>query len=208
MYIGFVGDEALLAIALNYPKLSLLHLADMLSLANTRGDLESDGFTSEDVGISRETLIELFSGLPLLEELVLDVCKNVRDSAIALERLKTKCPNLKLLKLKQFYGVCLATESQLDGVALCRGLDSHSVKNSTYLTYMGLIAIGRGCCKLSKFEVKGCKNIIVQGIRTMACLLRKTLIDVKISYSDTLSLANTRGDLESDGFTSEDVRIS
>ena len=77
MYIGFVGDKALSAIALNCPKLSLLHLADMLSLANTRGDPESDDFTSVVVGISRETLIELFSGFPLLEELFIDVCKNV-----------------------------------------------------------------------------------------------------------------------------------
>ena len=161
MYIGFVGDKALSAIALNCPKLSLLHLADTLSLANTRGDPESDDFTSKDVGISRETLIELFSRLPLLEYLVLDVCKNVRDSAIALERCKTKCPNLKLLKLGQFHGVCLAVESQLDGVALCRGLDSLSIKNFADLTDMGLIAIGRGYCRLSKFEVEDCKNITV-----------------------------------------------
>ncbi|KAK2665892.1 hypothetical protein Ddye_004466 [Dipteronia dyeriana] len=185
-YIGFVGDEALSAIAINCPKLSLLHLADMLSLANTRGDPESNGFTSEDAGISRETLIELFTGLPLLEELVLDVCKNMRDSAIALEMLKTKCPNLKLLKLGQFHGLCLAVESQLDGIALCGGLDSLSIKNSADLTDMGLIAIGRGCCRLSKFEVEGCKNITVQGMRTVACLLRKTLVDVKISYCKNL----------------------
>ncbi|TXG55033.1 hypothetical protein EZV62_020289 [Acer yangbiense] len=185
-YIGFVGDEALLAIAMNCPKLSLLHLADTLSLANMRGDPESDGFTSEDARISRETLIELFTGLPLLEELVLDVCKNMRDSAIALELLQTKCPNLKLLKLGQFHGLCLAIESQLDGVALCGGLDSLSIKNSADLTDMSLIAIGRGCCRLSKFEVEGCKNITVQGMRTVTCLLRKTLVDVKISYCKNL----------------------
>ena len=146
---------------MNCPKLSLLHLADTLSLANWRGDQESDDFISEDVGISRETLIELFSGLPLLEELVLEVCKNMRDSAITLEMLKTKCPNFKLLKLGRFHGVCLAIESQFDGVALCTGLDSLSVKNSADLTDMGLIAIVRGYCRLSKFEVEGCKNITI-----------------------------------------------
>ncbi|KAK1582039.1 hypothetical protein Q3G72_033187 [Acer saccharum] len=193
---GFVGDEALSAIAKNCPKLSLLHLVHALSMANTRGELESDGYTSEDARISQETLIELFSGLPLLEELVLDVCKNVRNCSIALELLKTKCPNLKILKLGQFHGLCLAVESQLDGVALCEGLDSLSIKNSADLTDMGLIAIGRGCCRLSKFEVEGCKNITVQGMRTVACLLRKTLVDVKISYCKNLDAKSSCKALE------------
>ncbi|KAH7577052.1 hypothetical protein ACOSP7_002204 [Xanthoceras sorbifolium] len=188
-YIEFVGDEALSAIASNCPKLSLLHLADTSSLANRRGDPESDGFTAEDARISRDTLIELFTGLPLLQELVLDVCKNVRDSAIALEELKTKCPNLKVLKLGQFHGLSLAIDSQLNGVALCGGIHSLSIKNSADLTDMGLIAIGRGCCRLSKFEVEGCKNITVQGMRTVACLLRRTLVDVKISCCKNLDAA-------------------
>lgn len=32
-------------------------------------------------------------------------------------------------------------------------------KNSADLTNMGLIEVGRGCCKLAKFEVEGCKKI-------------------------------------------------
>ncbi|KAL2344763.1 hypothetical protein Fmac_006048 [Flemingia macrophylla] len=36
-YIGFVGDETLLAIPSNCPKLSLLHLADTSSFVNRRG---------------------------------------------------------------------------------------------------------------------------------------------------------------------------
>ncbi|XP_031256037.1 F-box/LRR-repeat MAX2 homolog A [Pistacia vera] len=185
-YIGFVGDETLLAIATKCPKLSLLHLADTSSLANLRGDPESDGFTTEDARISRETLIKFFNSLPLLEELVLDVCKNVRDSGFALEVLKSKCPNLKALKLGQFHGICLAIGWQLDGVALCGRLESLSVKNCGDMTDMGLIAIGKGCCRLAKFEVEGCKNITVRGLRTMACLLRKTLVQVGISCCKNL----------------------
>ncbi|XP_044502621.1 F-box/LRR-repeat MAX2 homolog A-like [Mangifera indica] len=185
-YIGFVGDETLSAVATNCPKLTLLHLADTSSLTNQRGDPESDGFTSEDARISRETLIQLFNGLPLLEESVLDVCKNVRESGSALELLKSKCPNLRALKLGQFHGICLAIGSQLDGVALCGRLESLSIKNCGDLNDMGLIAIGRGCCRLAKFEVEGCKNITVKGFRTMACLLQKTLVDVRISCCKNL----------------------
>ncbi|KAI9102953.1 hypothetical protein K1719_023392 [Acacia pycnantha] len=147
-YLGYVGDEALLAIASNCPKLSLLHLADTSSLANRRGDPLDEGYTAEDARISSTTLIELFSGLPLLEELVLDVCKNVRDSSFALEVLNSKCPKLKVLKLGQFHGICLAIGSQLDGIALCQGLESLSIKNCADLTDMGLIEIVRGCSRL------------------------------------------------------------
>ncbi|KAL8479850.1 hypothetical protein ACS0TY_026699 [Phlomoides rotata] len=45
------------------------------------------------------------------------------------------------------------------------------------LTDMGLIAIGRGCCRLAKFEIHGCKKIMVKGMRTLASLLRRTLVD-------------------------------
>ncbi|KAL8492037.1 hypothetical protein ACS0TY_023594 [Phlomoides rotata] len=43
------------------------------------------------------------------------------------------------------------------------------------LTDTGLIAIGRGCCRLAKFEIHGCKKIMVNGMRTLASLLRRTL---------------------------------
>ncbi|KAF2290700.1 hypothetical protein GH714_015065 [Hevea brasiliensis] len=42
---------------------------------------------------------------------------------------------------------------------------------------MGLIEIARGCCRLAKFEVEGCKKITMRGMRTMACLLHKTLVE-------------------------------
>ncbi|KAH0983110.1 hypothetical protein GBA52_010287 [Prunus armeniaca] len=85
------------------------------------------------------------------------MCKNVRDSGLALEVLGSKCPRLRALKLGQFHGICSAIGSELDGIALCSGLSR--------------------CCKLVKFEVQGCKGITVKGLRTMASLLRKTLED-------------------------------
>ncbi|KAJ1424611.1 Leucine-rich repeat, cysteine-containing subtype [Sesbania bispinosa] len=180
-YLGYVGDETLLAIASNCPKLTLLHLGDTASLSNRRGDPEDEGFTGVDARISRATMIEVFSGLPLLEELVLDVCKDVRDSCFALEVLGSKCPKLRVLQLRQFHGICLAIGSQLDGVALCQGLQSLSISNCADLTDMGLIEIARGCSRLVKFHVQGCKRITEKGMRTLTCLLRRTLIDVKIS---------------------------
>ncbi|KAF7833919.1 F-box protein MAX2 [Senna tora] len=195
-YLGYVGDEALLAVASNCTKLSLLHLADTSSLANRRGDPVDEGFTAEDARISRATLIELFSGLPQVEELVLDVCKNVRDTSLALEVLTSKCPKLKVLKLGQFHGICMAVGSQLDGIALCQGLESLSIKNCADLTDMGLIEIARGCSRLVKFEVQGCKQITEKGLRTMTCLLRRTLIDVKISCCLNLDTAASLRALE------------
>ncbi|XP_050384625.1 F-box/LRR-repeat MAX2 homolog A [Argentina anserina] len=188
-YLGFVGEEALLSISTNCPELRVVHLIDTSSLANARGDPNDDGFTSEDAQIGRAALVDFFSGLPLLEELVLDVCKNVRDSGLALEVLASKCPRLRALKLGQFHGLCSAIGSRLDGIALCHGLQSLSIKNCGDLTDMGLIEIARGCCKLAKFEVFGCKKITVQGLRTLACLLRKTLVDVSITCCKNVDAA-------------------
>ncbi|KAI4333847.1 hypothetical protein L6164_018605 [Bauhinia variegata] len=195
-YLGYVGDETLLAISSSCPKLSLLHLADASSLANRRGDPLDEGFTPEDARISRATLTEFFSGLPLLEELVLEVCKNVRHSNVALEVLNSKCPKLRRLKLSQFHGICMAIGSQLDGIALCQGLQSLSIKNCADLNDMGLIEVARGCSRLVKFEVQGCKHITERGLRTMACLLRRTLIDVKISCCMNLDTAASLRALE------------
>ncbi|KAK9285291.1 hypothetical protein L1049_024481 [Liquidambar formosana] len=193
---GFVGDEVLLDIASNCPKLSLLHLADTSSLPDMRGNPDYDESTAEQARITAATLIEVFSGLPLLEEVVLDVCKNVIDSAPAFEVITSRCPRLKSLTLGQFHGICAAIGSQLDGIALCRRLESLSIKNSADLTDMRLIAIARGCSKLAKFEVQGCKLITGRGIGTLACLLRKTLVEVKISCCKNLDAASSLRALE------------
>ncbi|KAF5731390.1 F-box/LRR-repeat MAX2 A [Tripterygium wilfordii] len=196
-YVGSdVGDETLLAIATNCPKLSLLHLADTKSLATVRGDPEDEGFSSVDARISELGLHEFFTGLPLLEELVLDVCNNVRGSALALEVLSSKCLKLRVLKLSQFHSVCNAVESQLDGVALCSELESLSIKNSADLDDMRLIEIARGCHRLVKFEVEGCKRITAKGMRTMSTLLRQTLVEVKISCCKNLNAVSTLHSLE------------
>ncbi|WCJ25051.1 hypothetical protein M5689_006962 [Euphorbia peplus] len=180
-YLGFIGDDTLLAVAGNCPKLSVLHLVDTSSFGNTRSNPEDEGYSGEDAAITVAGLVDFFGGLPLLEELVLRVCKNVRDTCVALEALNSRCPKLKVLKLEQFHGICMAIESQLDGIALCSGLKALSVNKSADLTDMSLIEIGRGCRRLAKFEVEGCKRITTKGMRTMACLLHKTLVEVKIT---------------------------
>uniref|UniRef100_A0A803QJE6 F-box domain-containing protein n=1 Tax=Cannabis sativa TaxID=3483 RepID=A0A803QJE6_CANSA len=194
--IGFVGDEVLLTIAANCPNLSLLHVADTSSFWNTRGNPEDDGFTAEDARISRAGLVDFFSGLQFIEELFLDVCQNVRDSGLALEVLARRCPRLKVLKLGQFHGLCATVGSQLDGIALCQGLESLWIKNSADLTDMGLIEIARGCCKLKKLHIYGCKGITVKGLRTLACLLRRTLVDVSISCCKNLDAKGSLQALE------------
>ncbi|XP_051152068.1 F-box/LRR-repeat MAX2 homolog A [Andrographis paniculata] len=185
-YIGYVGDEALISLSVNCPKLRILHLAETSALSNARGDPEDDGYTQEDASINVATLIEVFSGLPLLESLTLDVCNNVRDSGPALEVLNSKCPKLRSLKLGQFHGISVPVESRLDGVALCQRLESLSIRGVGDLTDIGLIAIARGCCRLSKFEIHGCKRISMRGMRTFACLLRRTMVDVRISCCEGL----------------------
>ncbi|KAL3821413.1 hypothetical protein ACJIZ3_007318 [Penstemon smallii] len=195
-YIGFVGDEGLVSVSVNCPKLVILHLADTSALSNCRGDPDNEAFTQEDAGINVATLIEVFSGLPLLEDLALDVCNNVRESGPVLEVLNSKCPKLRSLKLGQFHGISMPIESKLDGVALCQGLESLSIRNVGDLTDMGLIAIARGCCRLAKFEVHGCKKITIKGMRTLASLLKRTLVDVKISCCKNLGAVSSLKALE------------
>ncbi|XP_075477587.1 F-box protein MAX2 homolog A-like [Primulina tabacum] len=195
-YIGFVGNEGLVSVSVNCPKLSILHLADPSALSTARGDPEHDGFTREDAKIDAATLIEVFSRLPLLVELALDVCNNVRDSGPALEVLDSKCPNLRSLKLGLFHGISMPIESKLDGVALCQKLESLSIRNVGDLTDMGLIAIARGCCRLAKFEVQGCKKITTRGMRTFVSLLRQTLVNVRISCCKNLGAASSLKALE------------
>lgn len=195
-YVGFVGDETLGLIPVNCPKLSVLCLADPLALVNARVDPETQGFSAEDASVTVSTLIEMFSGLPLLEEFMFDVSHNVRDSGPALEILNSKCLKLKCLKIGNFHGISMPVESKLDGVALCQRLESLSIRNVADLTDMGLIAIARGCSKLSKFEVQGCKNITGRGMRTFVCILSRTLVEVKISCCMNLGAKSSLKALE------------
>ncbi|XP_068653994.1 F-box/LRR-repeat MAX2 homolog A [Aristolochia californica] len=185
-YMDFVGDETLVALASNCPRLRLLHLADASALSGARPDPESDGYTADDARISCAALDNVFALLPLLEELALDVCQNVRDTGRSLEALHTKCPSLRALILGRFHGVCKAVGPQLDGIALCRGLESLSVKNCADLDDYGLIAIAQGCPKLTKFHIQGCKMVTDMGFRKFASILSHSLVDVGISACKNL----------------------
>ncbi|KAB5534119.1 hypothetical protein DKX38_017205 [Salix brachista] len=195
-YFGSVGDETLLSLATNCPRLSLLHLVDSSSMSAARGNPDNDGYTTEDARIRQNMLIEMFSALPLLEELVLDVCHNVRDTWVALEMLNSKCPRLKSLKLGQFHGVCKGIDARPDGIALCSRLESLSIKNCADLTDSGLISISLGCPRLTKFEVQGCKKITKLGMTKVASILRKTLTEVKISCCKHLNTVTSLQALE------------
>ncbi|XVF27492.1 hypothetical protein REPUB_Repub14bG0111900 [Reevesia pubescens] len=106
------------------------------------------------------------------------------------------CPRLKSLKLGQFHGICRGIDSRLDGIALCQGLESLSIKNSADLTDNALVAISLGCPRLTKFEVLGCKRITGSGMWKLTHVLRKTLIDVKISYCKNLNAVSSLQALE------------
>lgn len=104
-------------------------------------------------------LLALFSELPLLEGLVLDVCKNVGHSSFTFEMLSSKCHNLKVVNLVQFQGICLAIGSRLDEIALCHEIQSLSIICCGDLDDMRLIKIDRGCSRLARFEIQGCKPV-------------------------------------------------
>lgn len=185
-FIDFVGDETLLAVASNCPCLSLLHLTDSTSINEGRADSDDDRYTSEYARISPATLRDLFAALPMLENLVIDVCHNVKDTGSPQKLLAAKCPRLKSLKLRHFHGINMGIDSQLEGIALCIGLVSLSINNSADFTDSGLLAISIGCPRLTKFEVHGCQEITEVGIRRLASNLQKTLIDVRISNCKNL----------------------
>ncbi|KAL9464630.1 hypothetical protein AB3S75_002269 [Citrus x aurantiifolia] len=137
-------------------RLTILHLVETSTRAALREDPDDDGFTAEDARISKEGLIQMFNGLALLEELALDVGKNVRGSVSALEALKSKCVNLKVLKLGKLHVfVWRVIGSSLMGLPCWKWLESLSIKNFGDLSDMSLVAIGRGCSKLVKLEVEG-----------------------------------------------------
>ncbi|KAK2642441.1 hypothetical protein Ddye_024204 [Dipteronia dyeriana] len=88
-------------------------------------------------------LSNIFSLVTDTQDLVLDVCNNVSDVWPALEFLNSKYPRLKSLKLGEFHGIC-----RPDGFALCRGLESLSIKNFVDLTDSSLISISLGIVEI------------------------------------------------------------
>ncbi|KAH9329692.1 hypothetical protein KI387_001800, partial [Taxus chinensis] len=173
-YMDFVGDEALVTIAKHCSKLRVLHLVDKTAFGDLRGDPE-EGFSAEDAKISRQGLEEMFKSLPNLEDLMLDVSQNVRDTGPALEFLGLQCKKIRALKLGHFHGVCKGP--QPDGIAMCANLEMLSIKNCADLGDTGLAAIAAGCCRLKKLELQGCKQITEFGIKFCSSNLRKTLVD-------------------------------
>ncbi|KAK2642436.1 hypothetical protein Ddye_024199 [Dipteronia dyeriana] len=192
-FIGFVGDETLLLIASNCPLLSLLHLVDSTSVSiNASVDHDHDEeYKTKYSSISHTTLGDFFTSLPMLEDLVLDVCNNVSDVWPALEFLNSKYMRLKSLKLGEFHGIC-----RPDGFALCRGLEYLSIKNSADLTESSLISISLGCPKLTKFEIQGCYKITEMGLWKLVYVLQRTLIDMRISSCKNLNTQRSLQALE------------
>lgn len=195
-YLGYVDDETLVSLSSNCPRLQTLHLVDTSALSTSR----SSPVDAEDAAIGVASLIDMFSNLPLLEELVLDVCSNVNESKLILEQLNSKCPRLKTLKLGHFHGLCTANDptfgSKLDGIATCQCLESLSIRNSSDLTDFGLAAIAKGCSRLTRIEIDGCDKITVKGMRLFASLLDKSLIDVRISNCKNLGAFSSLRALE------------
>ncbi|XP_038981437.1 F-box/LRR-repeat MAX2 homolog A-like [Phoenix dactylifera] len=191
-YIDSVGDEALVAVAANCPRLSILHLAEPSAVfpaahaPNAQPDTE--GFAPHDARITAAGLEALFAALPLLEDVAVDLCQNVRDAGPALEALSERCPKIASLSLGGFHGVCRAAGLYLDGVALCGRLESLRIKNSADLTDASLVAIARGCSRLSKLEIHGCKRVTESGLKKMAGMLRSTLVDIGISRCEHLDV--------------------
>ncbi|CAA7408576.1 unnamed protein product [Spirodela intermedia] len=195
--IGFVGEEALLGLAANCPRLSLLHLVDTSALSSSRaGGEENGGVPPEDSRISHRALEELFAGLPLLEDLALEVYPGVCDAGPVLETLNSRCPRMEALRLGQFQGICRATGLHLDGIAVCGRLRRLAVKNAGDLTDAGLVAIGRGCSRLAELEIEGCQEVTEAGIRRLVSNRRGTLVEVRIAGCRRLTAARSLWSVE------------
>eukprot|EP01018_Ginkgo_biloba_P014532 Gb_10080 [translate_table: standard] len=192
-YMDVVGDDALATLAKNCVKIRILHLVDATAFGALRGNPE-EGFSSEEARITRQGLEEMFRSLPLLEDFVLDISQNVRDSGPVLELLGSQCKKIRSLKLGQFHGICKGP--QPDGVALCSNLEELCIKNCADLCDMGLATIATGCRRLVKLELQGCKEITETGLNFCVSKLKKTLIDVRVSCCKYLDAAATVRALE------------
>lgn len=190
--IGFVGEEALLGVATNCPRLSLLHLVDTSALSDSRaGGEENGGVPAEDSRISHRALEDLFARLPLLEDLALEVYPGVCDAGPVLETLNSRCPRLEALRLGRFQGICRAAGLHLDGIAVCGRLRRLALKNAGDLTDAGLVAIGRGCSRLAELEIEGCQEISEGGLRRLVSIRRGTLVEVRIAGCRRLTAARS-----------------
>ncbi|KAM0931761.1 hypothetical protein ACQ4PT_000068 [Festuca glaucescens] len=180
-YGDSVGDDALRSLASSCPRLTLLRLSEPFEPVSAS--------QREQAGITTVGLVAFFAGLPQLEDLTLDLQHDVVEAAPAMEALARRCPRVRFLTLGCFQGLCKASWLHLDGVAVCGGLESLSMKNCQDLTDASLAAIGRGCGRLAKFAVQGCDLVTSAGIRKLASALRSSLKEVSVLQCRFLNTA-------------------
>lgn len=192
--IDSVGDEALLSIGTNCPRLKVLHLVDYNELGAPSDDLNGDGFATEDSRLSRQGLEAMFKALPHLEDLVFYLSQNMRDVGAPFEVFASSCPKLRSLKLSHFHGVCGGPHP--DGIARCAGLLDLRLNNCGDITDDGLKALSVGCPKLIKLGLRHCKLITKEGLHTCVSNLSRSLKDVEISFCKLLPTAVTLKALE------------
>ncbi|KAL3700301.1 hypothetical protein R1sor_018323 [Riccia sorocarpa] len=142
-----VGDSALATLAVNCPRLRVLHLVDRNEWGLLRSDLNDD-YAEEDSIVTRQGLITMFKSLPSLQELALNLGQNIRESGPALDQLFTHCTKLTSLQLSHFHGLWCGP--LLDGIAGGMRLIELTVKNSVDFSDSSLSAVGRGCRSLRK----------------------------------------------------------
>lgn len=99
-------------------------------------------------------------------------------------------------ELGHFHSVCKAVWLHLDGVSLCSGLETLSIKNCPDLTDASLATISRGCHRLSRLKIHGCGKITETGVKNLASMLRSTLGDVRILGCRQLDAAQSLRALE------------
>ncbi|KAG0611027.1 hypothetical protein M758_7G108900 [Ceratodon purpureus] len=191
-----VGDEALLSIATNCPRLKVLHLVDFNEWGAAVEDSNEDGegFAPEDSGLSRQGLEAMFKALPHLEDLVFYLSQNMRDVGSPFEVCASSCKKLRSLKLSHFQGVCGGPHP--DGIARCAGLQELRLNKCGDLTDDSLKAISIGCPKLSKLGLRCCNLITKEGLYTCVGNLSRSLKDVEIACCKSLPTATTLKALE------------
>ncbi|BFI03294.1 protein MpMAX2 [Marchantia polymorpha subsp. ruderalis] len=192
-YLDSVGDQALATLGTNCPRLRVLHLVDSSEWGALRSDLNDD-FAEEDANVTRQGLGTMFKSLPHLEGLALILGQNARNSGPALEQLFNHCTKLTSLQLSQFHGLWFGPQE--DGIAAGSRLTELTIKNSVDLSDSSLAAIGRGCKRLKKLCLRGCRGITEEGVRECVSSLSKTLIDVEIFCCRLLPALETLRALE------------
>ncbi|KAH9294249.1 hypothetical protein KI387_040548, partial [Taxus chinensis] len=169
----------------NCTKPRVLHLMDKTAF----GEIE-EGCSGEDAKISRQGLEEMLNSLPNLEDLVLDVSHNVRDTGASLE---LECKQFRALKLGHFHEVWKGNLSLMGLPCVSSWLEMLSIKNCVDLGDTGPVAIATGWCKL---KMQGCEQITEFGIKLCSSNLRNTMVNVSVSFYKYLDFVVTLMALE------------